>query len=69
MQQFDFHIEQRIAVLSESGSLTLELNRVAYGGNPAKLDLRRWRDGKPLKGVSLTDEEAKRLLEVLHGQE
>lgn len=69
MQQFDFHIEQHIAVLSESGSLTLELNRVAFGGNPAKLDLRRWREGKPLKGVSLTDEEAKRLLEVLHGQE
>lgn len=69
MQQFDFHIEQRIAVLSESGSMTLELNRVSYCGNPAKLDLRRWRDGKPLKGVSLTDEEAGRLLEALHGQE
>lgn len=69
MQQFDFHVEQRIAVLSESGSCTLELNRVSYGGNPAKLDLRRWRDGKPLKGVSMTDEEAERLLEALHGQE
>lgn len=69
MQEFDFHIEQRIAVLSESGSLTLELNRVSYGGNPAKLDLRRLRDGKPLKGVSMTDGEAERLLEALHGQE
>jgi len=64
---FDFEITERIAVLHSSGDYTTELNRVAFNGYPAKLDLRKWKDGKPLKGITLTDDEARSLLEALRG--
>ena len=64
--RFDFGITERIAVLSATDSgYTLELNRVSYNGYPAKLDLRKWKDGKPLKGVTLSDEEARSLSAAL----
>lgn len=66
---FNYEIVERIAVLSQSGSTTKELNRVAYNGSPAKYDLRSWRrdDGgeKLLKGLTLTDEEAAALKAAL----
>lgn len=66
---FNYEIVERIAVLSQSGSTTKELNRVAYNGSPAKYDLRSWRreDGseKLLKGLTLTDEEATALKAAL----
>ena len=66
MNEIDFCIEERIAVLGESDrSVVLALNRVSFGSNPAKLDLRRWKDGKPCKGVQLTDDEARDLLKAL----
>jgi len=65
-QPFEYRIEQHIAVLSESsGGYTLELNRVAYRGYPAKLDLRKWHNGQPMKGITLTEEEARELYEAL----
>ena len=65
---FDCNIIERIAVLSETaGGTTLELNKVAFGNNPPKLDLRKWYQGKPQKGVTLTEEEANCLLSALNG--
>lgn len=58
---FNYEIVERIAVLSQSGTTSKELNRVSYNGAPPKWDLRSWRreDGeeKLLKGLTLTDEE------------
>ena len=66
---FRYNIEERIAVISKSadGKNTLELNRISYGGRPAKLDLRRWNreEDKMLKGITLTDEETAALGEAL----
>lgn len=60
-------ITEPIAILSRTASgLTLELNRVSFGGRPAKLDLRKWKNGHPLKGIPMTDKEALALLDVLH---
>ena len=64
---FDFTIEQHIATLSEKGGYSFELNRVAYRDYPAKLDLRKWKDGQPMKGITLTDDEARSLLTALEG--
>lgn len=65
---FEFEIEQRIAELSRNASgYSLELNRVSYNGNPAKLDLRKWHDGQPMKGITLSEDEARRLLAALQG--
>ena len=65
--RFDFAVTEHIAVLSSSGEYTTELNRVSFNGYPAKLDLRKWKDGQPLKGVTLSDDEARNLLEALQG--
>lgn len=59
--RFEFEITERIAVLSSGSGYSLELNKVAYNGYPPKLDLRKWHEGKPLKGVTLTDDEARAL--------
>lgn len=67
--RFDFEVTERIAVLDSSGAYTTELNMVAYNGYPAKLDLRKWRDGQPLKGITLTEDEARKLLAALQGME
>jgi len=58
---------ERIAILSERGEYTTELRKVSFYGNPPKLDIRKWQGDQPLKGISLTDEEAERLAEALHG--
>lgn len=67
-KEIEFCIEERIAVLSENDKgVILALNRVSFGSAPAKLDLRRWKDGQPYKGVQLSDDEARALLEALQG--
>ena len=69
---FNYEIVEKVAVLSQSGDTTKELNRVSYNGSPAKYDLRSWRrtDGeeKLLKGLTLTDEEARALKEALNSR-
>ena len=64
---FEFELSEHIATLGTSGDYTTELNRVSFNGHPAKLDLRKWKAGKPLKGISLTDDEAYSLLQALKG--
>ena len=69
---FNYEIVEHIATLSENGSTTKELNRVAYNGSPAKYDLRSWKresgEEKLLKGLTLTDEEATALKEALNSR-
>ncbi|MBQ1949347.1 MAG: YdbC family protein [Treponema sp.] len=67
---FSFEITEKIAVLSTSKTgWTLELNKVSWGGRPAKYDLRSWapEHQKMGKGVTLTDEELKTLKATLNG--
>lgn len=47
---FNYEIVEKVAVLSQSGDTTKELNRVSYNGSPAKYDLRSWRrmDGEEI---------------------
>ncbi len=67
MADFKYEIVERIAILSESGKWTKELNKVSWNGRPAKYDLRDWNheDGKIGKGITLTDDEIKYLKHVL----
>jgi len=69
---FNYEIVERVAVLSRSGDTTKELNRVSYNGSPAKYDLRSWRrangEEKLLKGLTLTEEEARTLRDALNGR-
>ncbi|MCR5495156.1 MAG: YdbC family protein [Treponema sp.] len=66
---FSFEIIEEIAVLSTSKSgWNLELNKVSWGGRPAKYDLRNWapEHQKMGKGITLTDEELKTLKNKLN---
>lgn len=70
MAQFTYEIAKPIAVLSDSGTLTTELNIISYSGNEPKYDLRKWRTGtgekKMQKGITLTREELLELRKVLN---
>ena len=60
-------IVEQIAELSTSGSWALELNKVSWNGREPKLDIRSWDEmhEKCSKGITLTEEEAYKLMEAL----
>ena len=70
MTQFTYEIVQPIAVLSDSGTNTAELNIISFNGSTPKYDLRRWgvRDGEKTmqKGIALSKEEVVALRNVLN---
>lgn len=67
---FEYEIVKHIATLGEANDRTLEVNLVSWNKRPAKVDIRRWDKDHTFmgKGVALTDEEAKALLEALKGR-
>ena len=67
--EFSFQITEQLKVISTSKSgWTLELNKVSWGGRPAKYDLRSWAPDhqKMGKGITLTDEELEALKTALN---
>lgn len=57
---------EKIAVLSKANSgYTMELNRVSFFGKAPKLDIRRWMGEQPMRGCSLSEDEAKALYKAL----
>lgn len=67
MADIKYEITEKIAVLSESGEWTKELNKVSWNGRPEKYDLRDWNheEKKMRKGVTLTDDEFEELVEAI----
>lgn len=68
MADFKFEIVEEIGVLSENAKgWRKELNRISWNGAATKYDIRDWAPGheKMGKGVTLTEEEAKALKELL----
>lgn len=64
--KFTFEVTEFLAVVRTTrNGETLELNRVSYNGRPAKLDLRKWKDAQPRRGITLTEKEARILLDAL----
>lgn len=71
LKKFDYKVIKHIATLSETGSVTKELNLISYAENRPKYDIRGWKtypDGtrKMLKGLTLTDEEIEVLKTVFY---
>ena len=66
-----FNIKKTIATLSDKEEITKEFNLIQYKDlkNPI-LDIRKWDnsndDKKMLKGITLTDEEARKLKDALN---
>jgi hypothetical protein len=71
MSQFTYEIVKPIAVISDSGTLSAELNIISYAGKEPKYDLRKWRTGKKgkkmQKGITLDRGELLALRDVLNG--
>ena len=69
--RFNYEIVERIAVLSQWGDTSKELNKVSYNGAEPKYDLRSWKrtsNGETLlKGLTLNDEEMEALKEAVSG--
>lgn len=68
MAELKFDIVESLGVLSENAKgWRKELNLVSWNERPAKYDLRDWNPDhtRMTKGITLTEEEAKVLLEVL----
>ena len=59
---------KKIALISGSETgFRKELNLVSWNGKEPKYDLRNWSpEGLPLRGVTLTEDEAKELQKVLN---
>lgn len=71
MAEFKFEIVEELGVLSESPKgWTKELNRISWNGGQPKLDIRDWspEHEKMGKGITLTENEANILLELLQKQ-
>lgn len=70
MANFSYEIVKHIGVISEgTGGWTKELNLISWNGKDPKYDIRDWAPDKEKmgKGVTLTAEDAKSLLELLQG--
>lgn len=69
VNKINYRIVRPLEVLSEKDNITTELNLISYNEYKPKLDLRKWEkkgDNKILqRGLTLTDDEAKKLLEAL----
>lgn len=66
---FKYEITEKIAVLSQDGNLSKEINKVSYRGYTPKYDIRTWdrSNGKEVlgKGITLNDDEMAILKEAL----
>lgn len=69
--QFEYEIKQHIATLTEDegAEYQKQLNIVSWKGAKPSLDLRLWRiteeGARPLKGLTLSPEEAEKLYHTL----
>lgn len=72
MSDIKFEITKELGVLSESAKgWTKEVNLISWNGAAPKYDIRDWAPGheKMGKGVTLTEEEARKLCEILNNRE
>lgn len=68
MSDFQYEIVEELGVLSENRrGWRKEINRVSWNGGEPKYDIRDWAPDheKMGKGVTLSEEEAKQLLDIL----
>lgn len=68
MSDIKYEIIEKLGILSESTKgWTKELNLISWNGGTPKYDIRDWSPNheKMGKGITLTDEEAKKLKELL----
>ena len=62
----NYEIVKKIAVIGgKPDGVTKEINIVKWGVYDPNIDIRRWKNDEPGKGISLKRDEAQKLLETL----
>ena len=62
----EFEILKDLGTIGDDGNYKKKVAIVKWGNNDAKVDIRRWADnGTPLKGITLTMEESRILIDAL----
>lgn len=69
-KELEYEVVKELGVIKESGSWATKVCLVSWSGKPAKIDIRAWNEApdakyKVGKGVTLSDEEAVRLFDIL----
>lgn len=69
-EHFNYDVKETLATLSKKDNEITELRVISYNNYKPKLDLHKWEldendNEKMLRGLTLTDKEAKALLEAL----
>jgi len=69
--EITYEIVEEIAVLSNVGGWSLELNKVSWNGGAPKYDIRKWNadHSRMGKGVTLCEEEMDELLRAMGATE
>ena len=62
---YSYEIITTFFTIEEKNGYTLQLNHMKWGNNAPKYDLRRWKDGKPLKGISMSAESLKYVFKAM----
>lgn len=62
---FKFEIESRIDVIATNNDYAKEVNLISWNDRKPVIDIRSWRGERPLKGITVTKEEAAILIELL----
>lgn len=62
---YTFKIITNYYTIDEGNGYSLQLNLIKWNDNEPKYDLRRWKDDKPLKGISLTATSLKDLCKAM----
>lgn len=68
MSSFKYEIIKKLGVLSENkNGWKREVNLISWNERPAKIDIRDWdpNNEKMSKGITLSEEEAENLLNIL----
>ena len=59
--------EQLLKISNLKSGYEIQLNRIEWGDNPAKLDIRKWVDDEPKKGFTLEESELREIYDYLRG--
>lgn len=62
---YKYEIESHLGTLSHDGDYTKQVNLISWGDRKAVIDIRKWSGDRPLKGITLTKEEAAELIALL----
>ena len=66
---FEYKIIKKIGVAGETRNDTKEINIIKWSSNEPCIDVRRWRNGKPLKGIAFYPDEIDELIKLLKKSE